>query len=78
MSAIIGGVDELVVTPSNATYEVADNFSHRIARNVQHLLKYESHFEKVVDPSQGSYYIEKLTEELASRAWEEFLSKIKD
>lgn len=77
MSAAIGGVDSITVHPFDITYKDSDNFSERIARNQQLLLKEESHFDKVADPSAGSYYIETLTAELAKKAWERFL-KIED
>lgn len=73
MSAIIGGAQQLYVLPSNVgAGEVPTVFSRRIARNVQHLLRLESHLDKVQDPAAGSFYIEKLTEELAQKAWELF------
>jgi methylmalonyl-CoA mutase len=50
-----------------------DDFSERIARNQQLLLKEECHFDKVVDPSGGSYYIETLTASIAKEAWKLFL-----
>jgi methylmalonyl-CoA mutase len=49
-------------------------FAHRIARNVSVLLKEESYFNKVADPSAGSYYIENLTNQLAEAAWVLFLN----
>lgn len=73
MSAALGGVHSIVVTPFNAVYEKPTEFSERIARNQQLLLKEESHFDKVVDPSAGSYYIEELTHSLADVAWRQFL-----
>lgn len=73
MSAALGGVHSIVVTPFNAVYEKPTEFSERIARNQQLLLKEESHFDKVVDPSSGSYYIEELTHSLADVAWRQFL-----
>lgn len=73
MSAVIGGADRLYVLPSNhAGQEPSTAFSRRIARNVQHLLKMESHLHRVIDPGAGSYYIEKLSEKLAEQAWEQF------
>jgi methylmalonyl-CoA mutase len=74
MSAAIAGVDEITVTPFDATYEVPSEFAERIARNQQLLLKEESHFDKVVDPAAGSYYIENLTDALANEAWKQFLA----
>ena len=76
MSAIIGGAQELYVLPSNVgAGESPTPFTRRIARNVQHLLRQESYLDKVQDPAAGSYYIEKLTEELAEKAWEVFQGK---
>ncbi|MDX2068851.1 MAG: methylmalonyl-CoA mutase family protein [Haliscomenobacter sp.] len=73
MSAIIGGAQELYVLPSNVgAGESPTPFSRRIARNVQHLLRQESYLDKVQDPAAGSFYVEKLTEELARKAWEVF------
>ena len=74
MSAALAGVHSIVVTPFDAAYEKPDDFSERIARNQQLLLKEECHFNTVVDPSAGSYYIETLTESLAKEAWKVFLS----
>ena len=73
MSAAIAGVDEIVVTPFDITYKEPDDFSERIARNQQLLLREESHFDKVVDPAAGSYYIETLTNNIAAVAWKLFL-----
>ena len=73
MSAAIAGVNSITVTPFDAAYEKPDEFSERIARNQQLLLKEESHFDKVVDPAGGSYYIEVLTDSLAVEAWKIFL-----
>ena len=73
MSAAIAGVDSITVRPFDETYQTPDDFSERIARNQQLLLKEECHFEKVVDPSAGSYYVEVLTNSLADVAWKLFL-----
>lgn len=74
MSAALAGVDAITVLPFDSAYKPSDEFSERIARNQQLLLKEESHFDKVVDPSAGSYYIENLTESIARQAWSVFLS----
>ena len=74
MSAAIAGVDEITVTPFDATYEQPTEFSERIARNQQLLLKEEAHFDKVVDPAAGSYYLENLTASIAAEAWKQFLA----
>ncbi|MCI5081341.1 MAG: methylmalonyl-CoA mutase family protein [Saprospiraceae bacterium] len=73
MAAVIGGADRLIVTPADLFKEESNpDFTHRIARNVQHLLKMESYMDRVVDPAAGSYYIEALTNKLASEAWQLF------
>lgn len=74
MSAALAGVHSIVVTPFDAAYEKPNDFSERIARNQQLLLKEECHFDTVVDPSAGSYYIEELTSSLATEAWKIFLN----
>jgi methylmalonyl-CoA mutase len=73
MSASIGGADSITVLPFNAAYEASNEFSDRIARNQQLLLKEESHISKIVDPAAGSYYIEELTAALAENAWKLFI-----
>ena len=73
MSATIAGVHSLEVTPFDAAFEDPTEFSKRIARNVELLLKHESHFDQVVDPAGGSYYIENLTQSIAAEAWKLFL-----
>ena len=74
MSAALAGVDEIVVTPFDVTYEQPTEFAERIARNQQLLLKEESHFDKVVDPAAGSFYLENLTHAIAQEAWKQFLA----
>ena len=73
MSAALACVDSIVVTPFDAPYKKSDDFSERIARNQQILLKEESHLDKVVDPAGGSYYVEMLTKNLAESGWKLFL-----
>ena len=73
MSAALAGVHSIVVTPFDVAYEDTTEFSERIARNQQLLLKEESHFDKVVDPAAGSYFLEELTAKLAQSAWNIFL-----
>lgn len=72
MSAALAGVDSLEVTPFDASFQHPTDFSKRIARNVQLLLKEESYFDRVVDPAAGSYYIETLTASIAEEAWKLF------
>lgn len=69
MSAAIGGADSIALKPFDVAYKEPDDFSNRINRNVQILLKEESYFNRVVDPAAGSYYVENLTNALAEHAW---------
>ena len=48
---------------------IPDRFARRIARNTQLVLQEESQLGRVIDPIGGSWYVEKLTAELAARAW---------
>jgi len=73
MSAILGGTDSLTVEPFDIVFRQPDEFSERIARNQQLILKEESYFDKVADPAAGSYYIEKLTQMISESAWELFV-----
>ncbi|MEG1700717.1 MAG: methylmalonyl-CoA mutase family protein [Alistipes sp.] len=73
MSAAIGGVYSLEVTPFDRAYEAPTEFSKRIARNAELILKHEAHFDQVVDPAGGSYYVENLTQSIAAEAWKLFL-----
>ena len=72
MSAALAGVDSIETLPFDLQYKTPDEFSERIARNQQHLLRDESHLNKVVDPAGGSYYIETLTTSIAEQAWKLF------
>jgi methylmalonyl-CoA mutase len=69
MSAIIGGADSITVDPFDGIFKLPDDFSIRIARNIQNLLKHESFLDKVIDPAAGSYYVENITDILVEKAW---------
>lgn len=73
MSAVIGGADSITIEPFDSAYNNPDEFSERIARNQQLILREEAHLDKVADPGAGSYYIEKLTEMIAEVAWKQYL-----
>lgn len=73
MSAILGGTDSLTVEPFDIIFRHPDEFSERIARNQQLILKEEAYFDKVADPAGGSYYVEKLTSLIADSAWKLFI-----
>ena len=72
MAASLGGADTIALQPFDVAFKHDDDFSRRISRNVQIILKEESYFNKVVDPAAGSYYIENLTDSLAEHAWKQF------
>lgn len=73
MSAILGGTDSLTVNNYDAAFSGPEEFSERIARNQQLILREEAYFDKVADPAAGSYYIENLTALVADHAWKLFL-----
>ncbi|HRZ41169.1 MAG TPA: methylmalonyl-CoA mutase family protein [Bacteroidales bacterium] len=72
MSGAIAGCDTISVTPFDIAYRQWNDFSSRIARNTQIVLREESYLDKVADPAAGSYYIENLTWSMAEAAWELF------
>jgi methylmalonyl-CoA mutase len=72
MSAILGGADLISVLPFDHPYGNSTGFSDRIARNVQLILRDEAYFDRVSDPSSGSYYIESLTDAVAEKSWDLF------
>ncbi len=77
MSAVLGGAHSVTVRPFDIGSDEQNEFSERIARNQQILLRDESHLDKVADPGGGSYYIENLTASIAGAAWDLFL-KVQD
>ncbi|MCK9218618.1 MAG: methylmalonyl-CoA mutase family protein [Bacteroidales bacterium] len=72
MSAAIGNADSVTIRPFDVPFKPEDEFSRRIARNQQLVLKEESYLDKIVDPAAGSYYVETLTQSIASHAWKLF------
>lgn len=72
MSAALGNADSISIQPFDMTFREPVDFSCRIARNQQLVLKEESYLDKVVDPAAGSYYIENLTHSIAHHAWSLF------
>ncbi len=72
MAGALGGAGTITVKPLDSEYKVPDEFSVRMARNTQLMLKNESYLERVSDPSAGSYYIENLTNAIAREAWKLF------
>lgn len=73
MSAVMGGCNALCITPFDALNTSSNTaFSWRMARNQQLILKEECYLNKSADLGAGSYYIESLTEQLASHAFQQF------
>ncbi|MCG2611155.1 methylmalonyl-CoA mutase subunit beta [Flavobacterium sp. SM15] len=68
MSAILGGADAVANLAYDAIYHKDNEFGDRISRNQLLVLKHESYFDIVNNPSDGAYYIESLTEQLAEKA----------
>ncbi|NVK52822.1 MAG: methylmalonyl-CoA mutase [Flavobacteriaceae bacterium] len=70
MAAAFGGTQSLHTNALDEAIALPTDFSARIARNTQIYLQDETHITKTVDPWAGSYHVEKLTEEIANKAWE--------
>lgn len=68
-AASVAGAQSIATEPFDAALGQPDAFSRRIARNTQIVLNEESHLGRVIDPAGGSHFIERLTEDLASKAW---------
>ncbi len=68
MSAILGGADAVCNMPYDVLYHKSNEFGERISRNQLLVLKHESYFDTVSNAADGTYYIEKLTNELAEKA----------
>ncbi|WP_299769410.1 methylmalonyl-CoA mutase [uncultured Tateyamaria sp.] len=69
MSAVLGGTQSLHTNSFDEAIALPTQFSSRIARNTQLILQNETGVTNVVDPLAGSYYVEKLTHDLAEEAW---------
>ncbi|BDH07075.1 methylmalonyl-CoA mutase family protein [Streptomyces seoulensis] len=74
LAAGVGGADSVTVLPFDHALGLPDAFARRIARNTSTILVEESHLARVVDPAGGSWYVERLTDELAHAGWEFFRS----
>lgn len=72
MAGALGGAGLITVRPFDAEYQTPDEFSLRMSRNTQLVLKNEAYLERVADPSGGSYYIENLTNSIAQESWKLF------
>ncbi len=74
MSAILGNVDGVLIDPYDKEFSKTSDFSNRIAGNIATILIEESYFGKVLNPVDGSYYIEEVSVKLAQKALELFKS----
>lgn len=72
LAAGAGGADSVTVLPFDHALGLPDAFARRIARNTSTILIEESHLARVIDPAGGSWYVERLTDELARAGWEFF------
>lgn len=70
MAAAFGGTQSLHTNALDEAIALPTDFSARIARNTQLYIQQETHITKTVDPWAGSYYVEKLTNNIANKAWE--------
>jgi len=77
-SAVVGGASSICVGCFDETVREPDEFSRRIARNLQVILQEECELTAVIDPAGGSWYIDTLTDELAKKSWEAFQGLEKD
>lgn len=71
-TAEIAGVDSLHVSSFDEAYTLPNDFSRRVARNIQLVIQEEAHVDYTADPVGGSWYVEHITAELSSKAWEQF------
>ncbi|MDR7294923.1 methylmalonyl-CoA mutase [Pelomonas aquatica] len=70
MAAVFGGTQSLHTNSLDEAIALPTEFSSRIARNTQLIIQEETHITSVVDPWAGSYMMEKLTQDMADKAWE--------
>lgn len=68
-AAAMGGADSITVLPFTWALGKPDAFARRIARNTHNVLREESGLDRVADPAAGSFALEKLTSDLAEKAW---------
>lgn len=69
MAAVFGGTQSLHTNSFDEAIALPTEFSARIARNTQLIIQEETHITNVIDPWAGSYMMEKLTQEMADKAW---------
>jgi len=73
-AAVFGGAESIATLPFDCVLGSPDELAQRVARNTQVVLREESHLAEVADPAAGSWFVERLTEDLARAAWAELRS----
>ena len=71
-AAGLGGADSITSAPFDTLLGPPDRFSRRIARNTLLILQEEAHLHRVIDPAGGSWFLDRLTEQIAEKGWEVF------
>ena len=71
-SAAVGGAESITCLPFDTAVGLPDGFSRRLARNTQLVAAEESNIGRVADPAGGSWYVESVTDQLATQAWTAF------
>ncbi len=71
-AACLGGAESITSVPFDASLGAPDDFSRRIARNTLLILQEEAHLNRVIDPAGGSWFLDRLTEQISEKAWEVF------
>ncbi len=73
-AAVLGGAQSIATLPFDCAIGPAEELAQRVARNTQVVLREESHLGEVADPAAGSWFVERLTNDLARAAWDELRS----
>ena len=72
LAGAVGGADAIITLPMDVAVGLSDESSRRLARNTQLILQEECHLNQTADPAGGSWFLEKLTDEMAEKAWSLF------
>lgn len=71
-AAILGGAQVVTSVPLDQVVGPADDFTRRVARNTLLVLEQEAHLHRVIDPAGGSWFLDRITTDLAAEAWKIF------
>lgn len=69
MAAVLGGCTYLSLFAHDQFLQTANPFSYRLSAHISSILKEEAYFDKVIDPSRGSFFLENLTHQLVEKSW---------